>query len=212
MDEQNEPNEIKKGKEIRNENLNQVDDEHICNREIFLRKLIKKKRWILLIVLLVFAIIGLAVGLSIHFPAESQHPLSTTTTATTTTTTITTTKTTTMTTNTNTITETTSSTTTSKTTVTTAMIKVTQEPPQKAVLMLSTLASTNVPVVIGLNGKSNLNACFEILAHLLSSGDFDDDIKFNYDENTEVFASCSASLNDRMLVFGGWNQRHQVYT
>ena len=50
-----------------------------------------------------------------------------------------------------------------------------------------------------------------IFIHLLSSGDYDDDLSFTYDENTEVSRSCSASLNDRMLVFGGWHQRRQVY-
>ena len=66
-------------------------------------------------------------------------------------------------------------------------------------------------MVIGLNGESDSNIWFVILIHLLSLGDYDDDLNFTYDENTEVYASCSASLNDKMLVFGGLNQRRQVY-
>ena len=50
-----------------------------------------------------------------------------------------------------------------------------------------------------------------IYIHLLSLGDYDDDLNFTYDENTEVFKSCSASLNDKMLIFGGWNHPRQVY-
>ena len=50
-----------------------------------------------------------------------------------------------------------------------------------------------------------------IFIHLLSSGNYDDDLDFTYDENTDVYGSCSASLNDKMLIFGGWNQKRQVY-
>ena len=50
---------------------------------------------------------------------------------------------------------------------------------------------------------------FEIMTYL-SSGEVDDDINFNYDTNTEVSRSCAASLNGKMFVLGGWNQRQQV--
>ena len=49
-----------------------------------------------------------------------------------------------------------------------------------------------------------------IFIHLLSLGDYDDDLNFTYDENTEVVGSCSASLNDKMLVFGGTDHPRQV--
>ena len=41
-------------------------------------------------------------------------------------------------------------------------------------------------------------------------GEVDDDINFAYDTNTEVYGSCAASLNGKMFVLGGWNQRKQV--
>lgn len=44
----------------------------------------------------------------------------------------------------------------------------------------------------------------------LSSGEVDDDINFAYDTNTEVYASCAASLNGEMFVLGGWEQKRQV--
>ena len=50
-----------------------------------------------------------------------------------------------------------------------------------------------------------------ILIHFLPSGDYDDDIDFTYDFYTEVYGSCSASLNDKMFVFGGMEGKRQVY-
>ena len=38
----------------------------------------------------------------------------------------------------------------------------------------------------------------------------DDDINFTYEDNTEVFYSCAASLNDEMWVFGGNSKKRQV--
>ena len=43
------------------------------------------------------------------------------------------------------------------------------------------------------------------------SGEVDDDINITYEDNTEVYNTCAASLNDEMWVFGGLNQRRQVY-
>ena len=37
-----------------------------------------------------------------------------------------------------------------------------------------------------------------------------DDVNFVYEDNTQVEASCTASLNGDMYVFGGKNQRKQV--
>ena len=201
----------------------------------------ENEKWLLLLIILLVSSIGLAVGLTIHFKAPSPPQNTTTsispnitsietttkitsvtiesstvilettstTTSTTPTTTITISSTATPTTTKN-ITTTEISTTQTKTLATTAMTKIT-EPTQKAVLMLSTRSERNVPMVIGLNGESDLNIWFVILIHLLSLGDYDDDLNFTYDENTEVVGSCSASLNNRMLVFGGWNQWRQVY-
>ena len=41
----------------------------------------------------------------------------------------------------------------------------------------------------------------------LSSGDVDQDLDFVYEENTEVYNSCAASLNDEMFVIGGRNRQ-----
>ena len=38
----------------------------------------------------------------------------------------------------------------------------------------------------------------------------DDDINFNYEDNTEVSGSCAASLNDEMWVLGGSHKQRQV--
>ena len=42
-------------------------------------------------------------------------------------------------------------------------------------------------------------------------GEFDDDIDFTYDTNTEVYLSCTAALNDEMWVLGGNNRPRQVF-
>ena len=41
-------------------------------------------------------------------------------------------------------------------------------------------------------------------------GEYDDDIDFTYDTNTETYKSCSAILNDEMYVFGGGTHKRQV--
>ena len=41
-------------------------------------------------------------------------------------------------------------------------------------------------------------------------GEVDDDIDFTYDANTEVYNSCSASLNNEIWVFGGNSKKRQV--
>ena len=45
---------------------------------------------------------------------------------------------------------------------------------------------------------------------ILNSGVVDDDINFTFEDNTEVYASCAASLSDEMWVFGGANEKRQV--
>ena len=42
------------------------------------------------------------------------------------------------------------------------------------------------------------------------SGEYDDDINFTYDTNTETYKSCSAILNNEMYVFGGGTHERQV--
>ena len=50
-----------------------------------------------------------------------------------------------------------------------------------------------------------------IIKIIRTSGEIDNDINFNYDANTEVFASCAATLNDNMYVLGGGFKTRQVY-
>ena len=47
----------------------------------------------------------------------------------------------------------------------------------------------------------------QTLYHL---ADVDDDINFTFDDYTEVYYSCAASLNDQMWILGGANYKRQV--
>ena len=38
----------------------------------------------------------------------------------------------------------------------------------------------------------------------------DDDTNFTFEDNTGVYYSCAASLNDEMWVLGGYNKERQV--
>ena len=49
----------------------------------------------------------------------------------------------------------------------------------------------------------------EIITFLFE-GEFDDDIDFTYDTNTEVYLSCTAALNDEMWVLGGNSHEQQA--
>ena len=44
----------------------------------------------------------------------------------------------------------------------------------------------------------------------LFEGEVDDDIYFTYDTNTEVYLSCTATLNGEMWVLGGNSHEQQV--
>ena len=44
----------------------------------------------------------------------------------------------------------------------------------------------------------------------LFSGEVDDDIKFDYEPNTIIDASCASSLEGEMFILGGWNHARQV--
>jgi len=78
-------------------------------------------------------------------------------------------------------------------TSTTTALTPTTSPTGKAVLMLSTNHVDLEAMVISLNGE------------------VDDDLNFTYDlKNTEFTGSCAAALFDRMLVFGGFDQKRQM--
>jgi len=135
------------------------------NCEFIIQKIRKRKWWILLIIVLVL-IVGLAVGLSVSSPPTMATSKTTALMVT-----------------------------TVMTVGSTALVTTTtasQEPTEKAVLMLSTSISTNVAMVITLNGE------------------VDYDINFTFGVNTEVHQSCAAALFDRMFVFGGYNQKRQM--
>ena len=69
-------------------------------------------------------------------------------------------------------------------------------------------------MVIGYNGKLHLNITLSSLFIANDNnnilGEVNDDINFTFEDNTEVFYSCAASLNDEMWIFGGFYQRRQV--
>ena len=69
-------------------------------------------------------------------------------------------------------------------------------------------------MVIRYNGKLHLNITLWSLFITNDKnnilGEVDDDINFTFEDNTEVFYSCAASLNDEMWVLGGSNQKRQV--
>ena len=44
----------------------------------------------------------------------------------------------------------------------------------------------------------------------LSLGNVDDDLDFDYESSTQVFASCGASLHGEMFVLGGQHHTRQV--
>ena len=69
-------------------------------------------------------------------------------------------------------------------------------------------------MVIGYNGKLHLNITLSSLFIANDNnnilGEVDDDINFTFEDNTEVFYSCAASLNDEMWVLGGSDNARQV--
>jgi len=69
-------------------------------------------------------------------------------------------------------------------------------------------------MVIGYNGKLHLNITLSLVFiaddNNNNLGEVDDDIDFTFEENTEVYESCAASLNDEMWVLGGWYKKRQV--
>jgi len=69
-------------------------------------------------------------------------------------------------------------------------------------------------MVIRYNGKLHLNitlwSLFITNDNNNISGEVDDDINFTFEENTVVYYSCAASLNDEMWVLGGMYKERQV--
>ena len=79
-----------------------------------------------------------------------------------------------------------------------------------AVLMLSTSQPSNVPMVIGTNGKLNLFTLFIRDRNTWFIGEIDDDINFTMGANTEAYGSCATSFNNEMYVFGDHSERRQI--
>ena len=72
-------------------------------------------------------------------------------------------------------------------------------------------------MVIGYNGKLHLNihVTLSLITFIENDnnnilGEVDDDINFTYEDNTQVYRSCAASLNDEMWVLGGYEKKRQV--
>ena len=83
---------------------------------------------------------------------------------------------------------------------------------ETVILILSTYLPSNVPMLIGLNGKSDMIFSLTLIFFAkLSSGGVNDDLRFTYDPRTEVRGSCAASLDGEMFVLGGWYLPQQVY-
>ena len=51
----------------------------------------------------------------------------------------------------------------------------------------------------------------EIFSINIHSGEVDDDINFTYEDNTDVYGACAASLDDEMWVLGGDDNNRQVH-
>ena len=62
--------------------------------------------------------------------------------------------------------------------------------------------------------ETELTACcmldgFSWMIFILGNVDYDPE--FTFDEDTEVYGSCAASLNDEFWVLGGNNKKRQVF-
>ena len=62
-------------------------------------------------------------------------------------------------------------------------------------------------MVIDFDGMINGPYQQFLLSH---SGNIDDDTIFTYGRNTEVYASCAATLHNEFWVIGGQNKKRQV--
>ena len=75
---------------------------------------------------------------------------------------------------------------------TTTVATTTLSTAKKSILMLNTYKSDNQPLIIN------------------PSGDFLDDIDFSYGTFTEAYHSCSVTFQNRMLIFGGHDNKRQI--
>ena len=48
------------------------------------------------------------------------------------------------------------------------------------------------------------------MIEVLIKGNVDDDTVFTFEDDTEVFGSCAATLNDEFWVIGGYSKKRQV--
>ena len=85
----------------------------------------------------------------------------------------------------------------------------TAQPTKEAVLLLSSGNSNNVPMVIDFEGGKLANNVSLIFFFI---GNVDDDTRFTFDADTEVFQSCATTLNDEFWVIGGYHKKRQVIT
>ena len=99
--------------------------------------------------------------------------------------------------------------TTTTTTTTTTIITTTTpiSPTRNAVLVLSTFKSNNKPFIVDFNGKyfmlfSNFN--------FRCQGNINEDLNFEYGDNTGVHWGCGATLHNVFWYFGGSPDPRQV--
>ena len=92
--------------------------------------------------------------------------------------------------------------------VTTATTPATTTSPiTNAILVLSTSNAANKPMVIEWDGKrifnfKNVPAVNEL--KLITSGNYNDDLNFEFGEGTTIFYGCGATLMDQFWYFGGY--------
>ena len=91
-------------------------------------------------------------------------------------------------------------------------------PDKKAILMLYNSGSSSKPsVLIQPNGKlpyqqAQMAGSKNLFQIKIISGGTVDGFEFQMDGDTEVYYSCSATLNGDLYVFGGYNRRKQVFS
>ena len=80
----------------------------------------------------------------------------------------------------------------------------TTSPATNAVLVLSTSKSANKPLVIDWDGKFIENNISLSEFKTLKSGNYNDDLNFEYGDGTTVYCGCGSTLMGQFWYFGGY--------
>ena len=93
--------------------------------------------------------------------------------------------------------------------MTTATVPATTTSPTgNAVLVLNTYKSNNKPFIVDFNGKFH-----KLLLNIeknFFSGNINEDLTFEYGENTQANYGCAATLKNEFWYFGGSSYKRQV--